>query len=76
MVLSGTKMKPRPNPWTTELIAIALAETSSDQPTISHSDAVASTRPMKISSRASTLPLSRPTSIIATNVPMPRVPSR
>ena len=76
IVLSGTKTKPSPNPCAIELIAIVLAETSSVQPTISQSEAVARTRPMKMRRRASTLPLSRPTRNIATNVPMPRVPSR
>ena len=75
-VLSGTKTKPSPTPCTTLSIAIARADVSGVQPTITQSEAVASVRPMKIRMRASNLPSRRPTAIIAKNVPMPRVPSR
>ena len=77
MVLSGTKMKPSPNPCAIELIAIVWAG-HVERPADHHARAtpVARTRPMKMRRRGSTLPLRRPTRNIATNVPMPRVPSR
>ena len=76
MVLSGTKMKPRPMPCAIALMAIVRADTSSDQLTIMYCDTVARTRPMKMSRRASTLPERRPTRNIEANVPRPRAPSR
>ena len=50
MVFSGTNTKPRPKPCATLSIAIARAEVSGDQPTITHSEPVARTSPKKIRS--------------------------
>ena len=69
---SGTKIRPRPRPWTTPLMITGRDGWSSAKPVIIHSDTPISATPMPTSSRASILPVSRPASSIEISVPTPR----
>ncbi|MNC36467.1 hypothetical protein D3C75_849890 [compost metagenome] len=48
MVDNGTKMKPRPSPWTKPVRTMSQPLTSRVKPVISHSDRLVSSRPAKI----------------------------
>ena len=69
---SGTKTRPRPSPCTTPETTIGRASIWIEKPVICQSEKAVSDRPARISSRASTLPTSRPTTIIEIIVPTPR----
>ncbi len=72
IVLSGTKVHPRPNPCSTPDTSTGPIPMFSEKPAICHSDSAVSTRPARMISLASTRPSNRPTTNIAIIVPMPR----
>ena len=73
---SGTNTRPKPKPCMMLTVMISGTPVWSVQPVIWNSDNAVSDSPTTIKVRASIKRNSRPTSIIATNVPQPRVARR
>ena len=69
---SGTKIRPRPRPWTTPLTITGRDGWSSAKPVIICSDTAHQRDAEPTSSAQSTLPISRPASSIEISVPTPR----
>ncbi len=69
---SGVNTSPMPPPWITIAMMISRSDTSGVQPVISQNEKQIISNPAPTSSRASTLFVSRPLSVIVARLPSPR----